>query len=246
MGLAGLSWGIKVGEIKFKSAIKNQSLFEILFLPFAIITIVVCFFVGKDKNLLSLITSLIGIVSVFLIAKGYFFAPWIDLTYNILYSVVSIFQAYYGEAIIYLGIMVPISIFSIVTWIKHKFSKTSPEIKINGKISKREYVYLFGITYFASIGFYFLLHALSTEQLIFSTLSLATSAVASYLMLRRNPYFSLVFLLDDIISITMWVIAVVQNGIGLLPTVICFLVFFINDIYGYVHWRKLERKQSLS
>ena len=95
-----------------------------------------------------------------------------------------------------------------------------------------------------TIGFYFLLKALNTSQLIVSTISLITSVVASYLMLRRCSYYAIGFMLNDIILIILWSMAIVESGWSYLPTVLSFCVFFINDLYGFIHWKIQEKKQD--
>ena len=67
--------------------------------------------------------------------------------------------------------------------------------------------------------------------------------VASYLMLRRCSYYAIGFVLNDVILIIMWSLVVQSSGIGYLPTVISFVVFLINDIYGFIHWKIEEKKQ---
>ena len=68
--------------------------------------------------------------------------------------------------------------------------------------------------------------------------------VASYLMLRRCSYYALGFVLNDVILIVLWSLVVVSGGVGYLPTVITFVVFLLNDIYGFIHWKMEEKKQN--
>ena len=111
-------------------------------------------------------------------------------------------------------------------------------------IKWKEYLFLSISTVIVTIAFYFILKALGTSELIVSTLSLVSSAVASYLMLRRSSYYALGFVANDIILIMLWGLAVINSGIGFLPSVICFFVFLINDIYGFIHWKIEEKKQE--
>ncbi|MBQ8844681.1 MAG: nicotinamide mononucleotide transporter [Clostridia bacterium] len=226
-----------------KKFFKDWNIFEILILVIGISLIVVCFIIEKEKNILSFITSIIGVVSVLFVAKGLTIAPIIDIVFCILYALVSYFQKYYGEAIIYIAMMMPISLFSIFSWFKNKSKTNENFVKIN-KIKGMEYLYLTFATIVLTIGFYFLLKALNTSQLIVSTISLITSVVASYLMLRRCSYYAIGFMLNDIILIILWSMAIVESGWSYLPTVLSFCVFFINDLYGFIHWKIQEKKQD--
>jgi len=226
-----------------KKVLGSWTLFEKLFLFFSLITITLCFAFGIDKNIFAYIVSVVGVISVLLVAKGLAIAPIINVIYSILYSVLSISQRYYGEAIIYLGLMIPISVISIVSWLKNR-NKAQKEVVSVNSIKGKEYLYLSIATVVATIGFYFILKVLNTSELIISTLSLVSSAVASYLMLRRCSYYAIGFIVNDIILITLWVLAVVSSGIGYLPSAISFCIFLINDIYGFIHWKIEEHKQN--
>lgn len=228
-----------------KKFLKNWTLFEIIFLVSSIVAIVTCFIFGVDKNWFSLVVSIVGVVSVMSVAKGLVFAPFINIVYNILYAIISISQKYYGEAIIYIGLMIPISIASIVSWLKNKNSSNQSVVEVN-KIHGYEYLWLAIGTLIATVIFYFVLRALNTNELIVSTISLITSAVASYLMLRRCSYYAIAFILNDFILIVLWSIVVINSGTLYLPTVISFCVFLVNDIYGFIHWKLEERKQNLN
>lgn len=139
--------------------------------------------------------------------------------------------------------MIPISIMSIVSWLKNKSNNNENVVKVN-KIHGKEYLYLSVFTIIATIGFYFLLKMLNTNELIISTVSLMTSLLASYLMFRRSSYYAVCFMLNDIILIILWSLVVINNSIAYLPTVITFIVFLINDTYGFIHWKMEEKKQN--
>ena len=88
-----------------------------------------------------------------------------------------------------------------------------------------------------------MLKALHTNELVVSTISLVTSVVASYLLIRRSSYYAIGFILNDIVLIVLWGIAS-SKDISLLPQAICFAAFLLNDAYGFVRWKMEERKQT--
>ncbi|MBP3582280.1 MAG: nicotinamide mononucleotide transporter [Clostridia bacterium] len=216
--------------------------YEILFLSIGEAAIVVSFIFAADKNWLSLITSMIGVFIVMGTAKGLVIAPFVNIVFNILYSIVSISQKYYGEAIIYIFMMMPIAIFTIVQWIRNKNPERKEEVLVGG-IKKIEYPIIAGATVVLTVAFYFLLKALHTNELVVSTISLVTSVVASYLLIRRSSYYAIGFILNDIVLIVLWGLAS-SKDISLLPQAICFAAFLLNDAYGFVRWKMEERKQT--
>ena len=83
----------------------------------------------------------------------------------------------------------------------------------------------------------------STANLVFSTLSITTSFIAVYLTFRRSPYFALVYALNDLVLIILWILATMID-INYVSVLICFIVFLINDIYGFINWLKMEKNQK--
>ena len=223
-----------------KKLSKNWALWEIIFLLTSILTISICFFISPEKSVLSFISSICGITTVFFLAKGLFFAPITDIIYNCLYAAVSIVSLYYGEAIIYIFVMMPISISSLITWFKNK-NKDESTVKVN-KIKGKEWGFLSIACVAITIGFYFLLKVLNTSQLFVSTISIITSVIGAYLLLRRSSYYAIAFILNDIILIVLWGLTTLTNGLMYLPTTLSFIVFLINDTYGFIRWKKEEKK----
>ena len=95
----------------------------------------------------------------------------------------------------------------------------------------------------ATIGFYFILRALGNASLPLSTLSITTSFCASYLMYVRSPYYAVAYALNDIVLIGLWIIACTSD-IGYLPVVVCFVCFFLNDMYGFYNWKRMKKLQA--
>lgn len=224
-----------------KKLFKGWTKFEVIFLIVSLCAIIICFLFNKDKNIISLITSLLGVFVVLTGAKGLIVSPFINIFYNILYIIISLSQKYYGEVLIYVFLMMPLHITTIISWLKNKSNKDSNIVSIN-KLNKKEYMVLGLVTVLVTFMFYYILKLLNTNELMISTISLTASLVASYLMLRRSSNYAIAFVINDVILITLWGIACF-NDIALLPMVVTFMVFFVNDIYGFISWKKREKEQ---
>ena len=42
--------------------------------------------------------------------------------------------------------------------------------------------------------------------------------------------------------ILLWTLAAVEN-ISYLSVIICFVMFLVNDLYGFVSWKRMEKRQ---
>lgn len=89
----------------------------------------------------------------------------------------------------------------------------------------------------------FILAYFETANIAPSTLSVTTSFLAVYLTFRRSPYFALAYAANDMILILLWVLASLYD-INYISVVVCFAAFFVNDIYGYINWQNMKRRQA--
>ena len=136
----------------------------------------------------------------------------------------------------------PIAAITIVSWLKHPFEKGKREVKV-AKLSKIQVAALITLAVIVTSAFYFILRYFGNASLAVSTVSVTTSFLASGLMLLRSPYYALAYAANDIVLIILWVIASIDNT-AYLPMVINFTMFFINDLYGFISWQRMNKHQS--
>jgi hypothetical protein len=98
------------------------------------------------------------------------------------------------------------------------------------------------ITIVVTVIFYFILKKFNTANLLTSTLSVSTSFLAVYLTYRRSPYFAIAYAVNDIVLIILWIWASLVD-VKYISIVVCFGAFLINDIYGYINWKRIEKRQ---
>ena len=99
------------------------------------------------------------------------------------------------------------------------------------------------LTVAVTVAFYFILGAFDTANLLVSTFSVTTSFSAAYLMFRRSPYYALFYAANDIVLIVLWTLAAMKD-VSYISVIMCFVTFLANDIYGFVSWRKMEKRQN--
>ena len=226
-----------------KKLFGEWNLFEILLLSVSLCVTVIVFSVGKEKDLWTFLSSVTGIVCVIFTAKGNPIAQYLSIFFAVCYAVASYRSRYYGETIIYLFLMLPIHVACIVSWLKNRKTPESAEVKINS-LCPREYLLLGLADVLVTVAFYFLLKALHTDELVISTISLVSSVSAAYLMLRRSEYYAVCFIANDLILLALWGLRVYRFGIAYLPSIVTFSVFLINDVYGFIAWRKRKKSQA--
>ena len=232
-------WRYKMGYIK--KLFTSLAVFELCLWLFSVITVTASFLLAGNFNPLTLIASLIGVTSLIFIAKGNVFGQVLMVIFGLVYSIISLQYCYYGEMITYLGMTAPIALMSAVSWYRHPY-KNSSEVTVNS-LNALHRILLVVLTLLVTVIFYFILKGFDTPNLFFSTVSIATSFAASYLALMRSPVYAVAYAANDLVLIVLWILASMENT-SYIPVIICFAIFFINDIYGFVSWRKMKIRQS--
>ena len=229
-------------EVYMKKLFAYFSKMELILWLVSVIFIIVSFCIFDRESYLTLIASLIGVTSLILNAKGNPIGQALMIAFSLLYGIISYTFAYYGEMITYLGMTMPMAIFALIAWLKNPYKGNKAEVKVNS-IGKIEQLLMWLLSLIVTAAFYFILKYFNTANIIPSTISVTTSFLAVYLTFRRCPTFALAYAANDIVLIVLWVLASLAD-IRYISVVVCFVAFLFNDIYGYISWQRMKRRQS--
>lgn len=206
--------------------------------------IIIAFFISGSHDIMTLTASLIGASFLILNAKGNVLGQVLTVVFSLIYGIISYRNAYYGEMITYLGMTAPIAVVSVITWLKNPAESGKAEVRVN-RLKFREYVFLLFLSIAVTTVFYFILKYFHTGVLWLSTISVFTSFAAAYLTMRRSEYYAIAYAANDVVLIILWSIASARNT-EYISVIICFVIFLINDLYGFINWSKLKNKQRLA
>ena len=220
--------------------IADLSKFERILWLTSVCTIIGAFLLSGD-DILTIIASLIGVTALIFVAKGYVIGQILTIIFAVFYGIISYFFRYYGEMITYLCMTAPIAAITVVSWLKHPYEGTK-EVKVS-RLTKASIIIMLLSAIAVTIAFYFILKALGNTNLLFSTISITTSFIASYLTFCRSPYYAIAYAANDIILIILWILATLET-FSYFPMVICFIMFFLNDLYGFHNWQKMHHRQQ--
>lgn len=207
------------------------------------VSAVIAVFLLFDRgNGLALIASLIGVTSLLFNAKGNPVGQLLMIAFSALYGYISYTFCYFGEMVTYLGMTAPMAAVALVSWLKNPYKGNRAEVKVN-QISRKEHALMWLLTALVTVLFYFILAHFRTANLLPSTLSVTTSFLAVYLTFRRSPYFALGYAANGMILIVLWTLAALED-LSYVSVAVCFAVFLVNDLYGFLSWRKMEKRQA--
>ena len=205
------------------------------------LAILVCFFLFGGSGILSLIASLVGVTSLIFCAKGNPAGQVLMILFSLIYGYISLTFAYYGEMITYLGMTAPMALFSLISWLRHPYKGQKSQVQVD-LLHGRDWLLALVLTLAVTAAFYFPLRALGTANLLPSTLSVATSFLAAYLTWRRSPYFALIYAANDVVLLVLWTLASFSDR-SYISVVVCFAAFLVNDLYGFISWRRMQKRQ---
>lgn len=227
---------------RIKDAINYFSKTEIMLWLSSVTFIISSFLIFDRGNYLTLAASLIGATSLIFCAKGNPIGQILMIVFSVLYGIISFTFAYYGEMITYLGMTAPMAVFALISWLKNPYNGNKAEVKVN-TISGLEIIFMLILAAVVTVIFYFVLKFFNTANLIPSTISVTTSFIAVYLTFRRSPYFPLAYAANDLVLIVLWILASLSDS-SYISVVICFMMFLANDIYGFISWIKMRKRQT--
>ncbi len=167
-----------------------------------------------------------GVTSLILAAKGNVWAQFLMILFSVLYGVISFRFRYWGEMMTYLGMSLPMAVWSAIR-----------------RLEKRRALLVAGLSVLVTGAFYFVLRWFRTPNLAFSTVSVTTGLLAAALTMLRSSYYALGYAANDLVLIVLWSLAAMKDP-AYAPVVVNFAIFFLNDLYGFVSWRKRERLQT--
>jgi nicotinamide mononucleotide transporter PnuC len=133
------------------------------------------------------------------------------------------------------------AIITAIEWLKHPYKGTK-EVEVR-KLTRKNVATMLVLSLAVTLVFYFILQALGNSNLIFSTVSVTTSFIAAYLTFLRSPYYALGYAVNDMILIVLWVLAAIDD-FSYFPMIICFILFLVNDLYGFVNWKRMQNRQN--
>ncbi len=217
----------------------NKKDWFVLTLSLSVVTL--CNFLTPTASLTTKVGVVVGAIALVLMAKGDVWGQMLTVVFSVLYGITSWQFRYYGEMITYLGMTLPMALAAVFSWLRHPFRGNTAQVEIH-RLTRRQRWGMVLCCVPVTVSFGTLLWWLNTPNLLFSTISVATSFLAAYLTYFRSSYYALAYAANDVVLIVLWVLATVKD-ISFAPMVACFLVFLANDLYAFSSWNKRETEQ---
>ncbi|AYA77920.1 nicotinamide riboside transporter PnuC [Bacillus sp. Y1] len=223
---------------------KDWTRFEMGWLAIFTMINLYLFFAWED-SFIGLISSISGMLCVVLVAKGKISNYYFGIVQTATYAYIAYGYGLYGEAMLNGLFYFPIQFIGIYLWSKNKTKHgvkgedvTVKSLTKSGWVTTVVTVTIFTIVY----GFF--LKYLGGNNVWTDSATNVLSVTAQILMLKRFAEQWLLWIAVNVLSIFLWLSALISQGGNDFSMLVMWSAFLVNSIYGYINWRKLYMKQS--
>lgn len=223
---------------KVTNYFSDWTMFEKSWLITSSILMVILSVIWQD-SIIALLSGLAGIISVVLCAKGkienYAFGLFQAITYGYI-----CFQSHiYGE-VMYNILMVPLIIIGFFNWKKNMITEKG-EVKARNLTQIGWIIVIIG-SIIAVGGYSLLLKMLGGNFVLVDATSTTLSVIATLLMLARYSEQWIIWIIVNIASVILWIMALMEGGDGSITLLVMWTAYLFNSIYGYINWRKMAKQ----
>ena len=216
---------------------KDWNLFEKSWLIiFTLVNVAVLIY--SKEGVLGFITSITGMLSVILVAKGKIANYYFGIINVILYGFISYNSKYYGEAMLNIFYFLPMQIIGFIMWGRNNVNiEESREVKAE-RMQVKEIILWSALSGIAVIVYGIILGKLNNTLPMADSFTTVLSVTAMILMVKRYIEQWIVWIIIDIAAIYMWIFIRSDYNITIMWT-----AYLVNAVYGLYNWVKLYKKE---
>ena len=119
----------------------------------------------------------------------------------------------------------------------------STEVKARNLTAKGWVIMILG-SVAAVAGYSMILNMLGGNFALVDSASTTLSVIATILMLARYSEQWVMWIVVNIVSVVLWVMALVQGDSSAVTMLVMWTAYLFNSTYGYINWRKMAKQQS--
>ncbi len=196
----------------------------------------------KEIDFIGSVAAVSGVICVVMVARGNIFNYLFGLVNVSLYAYISYKSELYGDAVLNAAYYVPMQFVGWFNWIKKRESKDS--VTVTSKtmnMRQRILLILFSVAMVAIVGF--ILDKLEDPQPYKDSATTVLSVIAMYLMVRTYMEQWSLWVVVNVISVIMWIIAFLRGDAHSMLMVIMWIFYLANSLNGWYTWIHLSSKK---
>ena len=225
---------------RIKNSFNHWTKYDFTWLLIANLTVLALGLYCND-SIISIISSLAGVTSVIFISKQMTSNFIFGLINAITYSYIAFKSQIYGEYMLNLFYFIPMQIIGYYIWSKNKRIEGRKEVKYLTTKHKEEVVFIITMII---MTYAYILKLLGGKMPLTDAISTVLSVIAMLLMVHQYIEHWYLWIISNIVSIIIWAVSITR-GTGELATLIMWIIYLLNSIFGLYNWKKYENSNSI-
>lgn len=197
----------------------------------------------KDRYLLGSTSLFLGFIQNYFMARGKWFEKIIGIFSIFASTIVCLLTGLFGSAIFSVLVYIPLSIFSLINWKKHK-NIDNNEVTLNKMTWKKSIFVIFLVTILTAL-LTFLLSLIPSQKLaIFDAAQIILNISGMILIALRFKEGWIAWILCNLVSLATWITALMKdyssNAIMMIVSSSTYIVLNIWGFYSFIKLRKIQ------
>ena len=195
----------------------------------------------KEIDIFGTIAAVTGVICVVLAAKGNIMNYLFGVVNVSLFAWISFKAGLYGEAALNALYFFPMQFVGWYGWIRKREAEESVTV-IGRRLKKRERIFLLAISVGATAITAYLLKIFEDPQPVKDAATTVLSVIAMFLMVRRYMEQWALWVVVNIISFIIWIIATIDGEAHAAFMILMWFFYLVNSVNGWVTWMKLSKR----
>lgn len=187
---------------------------------------------------IALISAVTGVTCVIFISKQMILNYAVGAINVALYAYLAYKSRLYGDFMINAFYYFPCQFIGMYMW--SRASKKSGEVK-SKRLTNKQRIVIALVSIVAIIGYSFVLRMLGGNLTLIDSTSTVLSFIAMLLMLNQYLEQWYIWVVVNGVSVLMWFLSI-KGGSGDASTLIMWILYLLNSIYGLINWIKNNKK----
>ncbi len=187
-----------------------------------------------------IVASITGVICVILCGMGRVSNYLFGTVNVVLYAIVAWKAKYYGDVMLNLLYYFPTNILGWVVWKKHIDEESNTVYK--RRMTIKQDILLLLISAVGVLGYGYVLRLLGGNLPFVDSMSTVLSVIAQILMIKRFMEQWVIWIVVDVVSVIMWVVALFTEGASI-AVLLMWSVYLLNAIIMFIKWLKESKNQ---
>lgn len=223
--------------------INTLKIFDWFLILGVISTNIVYSILQKEVDFIGSIAAITGVICVVMVAKGNIFNYLFGLINVTLYGYISYKAALYGDAVLNILYYLPMQFVGWFIWIKRRDNPES--VTVTSRVMNGKQRVMLGFLSFVLVVLVgFCLKYLNDPQPFKDSATTVLSVIAMFLMVRAYMEQWVLWVVVNVISVIMWIIAFINGEMHSMLMVIMWIFYLTNSINGWYTWLHLSSSEK--